>query len=136
MYERMLDKQEVPSYENMCSICGRTSKLFQALNSFLLDNYNTTQEIRFPYGKEYGWGVSHRKGKKLICDVFAEADAFTVMMRLSNEQYDKVYEDVQEDTKKLIDNKYPCGGGGWIHFRVLSDKHLQDVKLLLSVKFK
>lgn len=136
MYERMLNKQEVPSYENMCLNCGKTSKLFQALNTFLLDNYNTTQEIRFPYGKEYGWGVSHRKGKKLICDVFAEADAFTVMMRLSIEQYDKVYEDVQEDTKKLIDNKYPCSGGGWIHFRVLSDKHLQDVKLLLSVKFK
>lgn len=80
--------------------------------------------------------VSHRKGKKLICDVFVEADAFTVMIRLSNEQYDKVYEYVQEDTKKLIDNKYPCGGGGWIHFRILSDEHLQDAKLLLSVKFK
>lgn len=54
MYERMLDKQEVPSYENMYSYCGRTSRLFRTLNSFLLDNFNTTQEIRFPYGKEYG----------------------------------------------------------------------------------
>lgn len=136
MYERMLNKQEIPSYDDMCSYCGNTSKLFQSLNSFLSDQYRTTQEIRFPYAKAYGWGVTHRKGKKLICDVFAEADAFTVMLRLSNEQFEELYKDVQEDTKKLIDDKYPCGGGGWIHFRILSNEHLQDVELLLSAKCK
>lgn len=136
MYERMLNKQAIPTYEELCSYCGSTSELFQSLHSFLAEHYTTMQEICFPYGKEYGWGVTHRKGKKLICDVFAEADAFTVMLRLSNEKFDGLYNDVQEDTKKLIDNKYPCGGGGWIHFRILSNEQLQDVKLLLSAKCK
>ena len=136
MYERMLNKQEVPTYETLCDYCGHTSLLFHALHSFLSDTFQTTQEIRFPYGKAYGWGVSHRKGKKLICDVFAEADSFTVMLRLTNEQFKHAYEAVQASTRTLIDNKYPCGGGGWIHYRILTEADLKDVELLLTMKCK
>lgn len=101
MYERMLNKLERPSSSDLNLYCGSKSELFQSLNSFLSDNYKTSQEIHFPYGKKYGWCVTHWKGKKLICDVFAEAEAFTVMMRLSNWQFDDVYEDLQVHTKKL-----------------------------------
>lgn len=134
MYERMLNKQEIPSYETMCAYCGEVSGLFQELNSFLSENGKTAQEIRFPYGKDYGWGVTHRKGRKLVCDIFAEAHGFTVMLRLSNEQFDQVYEEVGEKTKRLIDDKYPCSGGGWIHFRIRSEEDLHEVKRLLLVK--
>lgn len=80
--------------------------------------------MRFPYGKKYGWCVTHRKGQKLICDVFAEAEAFTVMIRLLNQQFDKIYNTVQSETRQIIDNKYPCSNGGWIHYRVLTKEHL------------
>lgn len=136
MYERMLNKLEKPSNEDLNTYCGSKSKLFQSLNSFLSNNYNTSQEIRFPYGSKYGWCITHRKGKKLICDVFAEADSFTVMIRLSNQQFDKVYDELQEDTKQIIDNKYPCSDGGWIHYRILNEANLKDIEVLLSVKNK
>ena len=45
--------------------------------------------------------------KKLICNVFAENDAFTVMIRLSNEQFLSLYDRMGEETRKCIDNKYP-----------------------------
>ena len=35
---------------------------------------------------------------------------------------------------QYIDNKYPCGNGGWVHYRVLSEEDLDDAKLLLSAK--
>ena len=134
MYERLLNKQNVPTYEELAAYCGESGALFRKLNEQLSQLYGTTQEIRFPYGNKYGWGVSHRKKKKLICDVFAEAGAFTVMLRLSNQQFDAVYDQMLPYTQNYIDNKYPCGEGGWIHYRVLDEAHLEDVLRLLAVK--
>ena len=136
MYERMLNKQVIPTKEELELYCGKTSKLFQSLNSFLSTTYKTTQEIRFPYGKEYGWGITHRKGKKLICDIFVEVEAFTIMLRLSNQQFEEVYNLVQVDTQKIIDNKYPCSNGGWIHYRVVSKEDIKDIEIVLSTKCK
>ena len=134
MYERLLNKQVVPTFEELVAYCGENGALFQKLNEQLSQLYGTAQEIRFPYGNHYGWGVAHRKKKKLICDVFAEAEAFTVMLRLSNRQFDSVYEQLQAYTQNYIDNKYPCGEGGWIHYRVLNEEHFNDIMQLLAVK--
>ena len=134
MYERLLNKQVVPTFEELVAYCGENGALFQKLNEQLSQLHGTEQEIRFPYGNHYGWGVAHRKKKKLICDIFAEAGAFTVMLRLSNRQFDSVYEQLQAYTQNYIDNKYPCGEGGWIHYRVLNEEHFNDIMQLLAVK--
>lgn len=134
MYERMLNKQIKPNAHDFITYCGQMGTFFQSLNSFLSDQYKTTQEIRFPYGNNYGWCITHRKGKKLICDIFAEADAFTIMLRLSDEQYQETYETLQPNTKQLIDQRYPCGNGGWIHYRVATNEDVSDIETLLSIK--
>lgn len=56
------------------------------------------------------------------------------MIRLSNQQFDKVYDTLQLETKQIVDDKYPCNNGGWIHYRVLTEAHLGDIKILLSEK--
>ena len=69
-----------------------------------------------------------------MCNIFAEAGAFTVMMRLTDAQYETVYESLKKYTREHIDNKYPCGDGGWIHYRVTCQEHYEDIKKLLEVK--
>lgn len=134
MYERMLNKQVVPDIEEMSAYCGENAELFALLNEWLGNKYNTEQKIVFPYGNNYGWGIAHKKKKKLLCNIFAENGSFTVMMRLSDRQYESVYEDMQKYTQEYIDNKYPCGDGGWIHYRVICKEHFDDIKKLLDVK--
>ena len=134
MYERMLDKQTVPTIQEMIDYCGENSELFSELNEWLTKVYSTEQQVAFPYGNRYGWGIAHRKKKKLLCNIFAEKNAFTVMLRLTNKQYESVYGRLQDYTKEYIDNKYPCSDGGWIHYRITHKEHLDDIKLLLSVK--
>lgn len=56
------------------------------------------------------------------------------MMRLSDRQYKSVYGQLQKYTRDYIDNRYPCGDGGWIHYRVTREEHFDDIKTLLSVK--
>lgn len=134
MYERMLNKQETPTAADMAAYCGESAQLFTALNEWLGETCGTAQVVTFPYGNRYGWGIAHRIKKKLICNIFAERDAFTVMMRLSNLEFASVYENVRKYTQEYIDHKYPCSDGGWIHYRVTCQEHLDDIKKLLTVK--
>lgn len=134
MYERILNKQAKPTIEEMTDFCGENSERFSLLNEWLVSVFNTEQEIVFPYGNKYGWGVAHKKKAKLICNVFAEDNAFTVMMRLSDRQYKSVYNQLHKYTQECIDNRYPCGNGGWIHYRITCNEHFDDIKTLLSVK--
>ncbi len=134
MYERMLNKHTAPDVEEMTAYCGQSGELFTLLNNWLYDHYATEQKIVFPYGNQYGWGIAHKRKKKLVCNIFAENHSFTVMLRLSNRQFELAYGDVQEYTQKYIDKKYPCGDGGWIHYRVTSKEHLADIEKLLAVK--
>lgn len=134
MYERMLDKTAVPTIEELTAYCGETAELFARLNDWLSETCGTAQEVVFPYGNKYGWGVAHKKKGKLICNLFAERGAFTVMLRLPDAQFDSVYGKVGAYTRQYIDNKYPCGDGGWIHYRVTCEEHFNDMKTLMKVK--
>ncbi len=134
MYERLLDASIRPSADDLARYCGENQARFAALNDLLSARYQTTQEIRFPYGKRYGWCVTHRHSKKLVCDVFAEAGAFCVMLRLTNAQFALAYPSLSANMQICIDNRYPCGDGGWIHARVKNDDDLRDVSILLDFK--
>lgn len=134
MYERMLNKQVAPSIADLTAYCGENAELFALMNEWLSQTYGTVQTIVFPYGNQYGWGVAHRKKKKLICNVFAENNAFTVMVRLSDKQFEAVYSQVGRDTQDCIANRYLCGDGGWIHYRVTDREHFHDIQKLLTVK--
>lgn len=134
MYERMLNKQVVPTVEEMTAYCGENAELFTQLNKWLSNEFFTEQKIVFPYGNRYGWGIAHRKKQKLLCNIFAEDNAFTVMVRLSHVQFESIYGNMQKYTQKYIDDKYSCGDGGWIHYRVTCKEHLDDIKKILAVK--
>ncbi len=111
MYERMLDKQTTPTVEEMTQLCGENGERFSALNDWLASALNTEQKVVFPYGNRYGWGIAHKRKGRLICNVFAENNAFTVMMRLSDKQFQTVYDRLLKETQNQIDNRYPCGDG-------------------------
>ncbi|MGN0395508.1 MAG: DUF3788 family protein [Coprococcus sp.] len=134
MYERMLNKQEVPTREDMSAFCGDMADDFMNLNIWLSENGETNQKLTFPYGNNYGWAITHRKGQKLICQIFPEKEAFTVMIRLTNKQFDSIYDRMGTGTKELIDNKYPCNDGGWIHCRIVNQQQIRDIHILLAVK--
>lgn len=134
MYERMLNKKVEPTVEEMTAYCAQNAELFTQLNEWLSQTYGTVQKVTFPYGNHYGWGIAHRKKQKLLCNIFAEDNAFTVMMRLSDEQYHTVYSQLQKYTQDYIDNKYPCGNGGWLQYRITSREHYNDIQKLLTVR--
>lgn len=130
----MLNKQIVPTIQEMTEYCGENAERFSMINNWLTSVFHTEQKVVFPYGNRYGWGIGHYVKKKLICNIFAEVDAFTVMIRLTNLQYEMIYGEVKKRTQEYIDNKYPCDDGGWIHYRVICQEDYGDIVKLLEAK--
>ncbi len=132
MSERMLDKSVNPQYSDLVGFCGTQGEMFDRFNDWVRTKFKTDAEIKFPYGNSYGWCVSHHKKSKLVCNVFPEKDAFSVMVRKTNKQFSEVYDKVSEQAKEVIDNKYPCNDGGWIHLRVTDEASYADIVKIME----
>lgn len=134
VYERMLDKQVVPSFDEMISYCGEVGVLWVKLDEYLKDKLGMKGCIRFPYGNKYGWSVKYSLKSKHICDVFAENGAFMVLIRITNDAMEPIYNELSDYAKAVWDDKYPCGSGGWMNCRVTGNDQLQDLMKIIEMK--
>ena len=134
MYERLLDKTISPTFDDLIAYSTESGILWLELDKHMRDIFSAQRQIRFPYGNKYGWSCKYSLKSKHICDIFAENGAFALHFRISNQQLDSVYDDLAEYAQDICDHKYPCDGGGWLTYRVLSQSHISDAKKLLSAK--
>jgi len=140
MYERMLNKEIVPTEETIKKYIG--IKAFENINkikSAMEKKQKINMELRFPYGNKYGWGyrISDEKSKYLF-DIFFEKGSINIMLKtvIKKGNEIEIYNKLSEEGKNYWENRYPCGNGGWIHYRVINKKHLKDIGLFLSIKTK
>ena len=54
MYERMLNKQVVPTVEEMMRYCAENAECFSVINDWLTTAFRIEQKVVFPYGNKYG----------------------------------------------------------------------------------
>ena len=138
MYERLLDKNTEPTLEDIHEALGNEAvKLLEQFEEFLRNNYDLSSEIRFPFGNEYGWGTKYSHKSKHLCYLFFEKGAFTVTIQLGKNELSKLHERLpflSPKANELWTNRYPCGDGGWIHYRVLNQVELKDVEELICIR--
>lgn len=136
----MLNKEIMPSIEEMENVIGNDRvQIFEELDEFLRNSYEIISEIRFPFGNHYGWGVKYSHKTKHLCYVFPEAGAFTVTIQIGGKEVQKLLDNLDALLPKTRENwekRYPCGSGGWMHYKILSEKELNDVKELIRIKKK
>lgn len=141
MYERMADKEHQPEIHKIRQYIGETScKFLQEFENQLQAKYDLNRELRYPFGKSYGWGFKYSHKSKHLCYLFFEKEAVTVTLQIGDREVDslnRILQTLSETTVSLWENRYPCGeNGGWIHLRILSKNDLTDVIKLIEVKKK
>ena len=134
MYERMLEKQGTPAFNDLIRYSGESGALWQTLDKHLKVEYSATKQVRYPYGKKHGWAAKYSIKNKYVCDIFAENGAFTALIQISDKAMDTIYDELSTYAKNLWEAKTPCANGGWISFRVLDNDQLQDLKKILHAK--
>ena len=137
----MLDKNVIPDEIAIQEYLGRLShECLTAFENRLEANYQLTKELKFPFGKNYGWGYKYSHRSSHLCYIFFEKGAFTVTLQIGDKQVNSVEEilpSLDPKTRDLWKNRYSCGEhGGWIHYRVLADEELDDILKLLFIRKK
>ena len=140
-YARMLDKSSEPGPGAIARHMGSDAiARLEKLKALLGERYALSRELRFPFGKDYGWGYKFNHGKKHLLYAFFETGAFTCTFQINDASVDAVEASMNSflpRTRETWDNRYPCGKrGGWLHYRVLKDEELGDVITLLAIRIK
>ncbi len=141
MYERLLDKKNEPSIEQISEYLGSENyNLLLTLETYLQSQYDLKKELRFPFGNSYGWGYKYSHKSSHLCYAFFEKGAFTVTFQIGNKQapcVERTLGEFSDKARELWDNRYPCGEyGGWIHYRVTNNEDLPDIYRFVCAKKK
>jgi len=139
LYERLLNKNEVPDETMIAEHMGRSSnERLDALECTLKKNYQLSKELKFPFGSDYGWGYKYGHRSSHLCYVFFERGSFTVTLQIGDKLVplaESILPSLLPKTRELWEKRYPCGErGGWVHYRVLTDEELDDVVKLIAVR--
>lgn len=136
----MLDKSQRPSKEEIKKEIGKIHAEYMDLfESFLNDNYDLITELKFPFGNKYGWSYKYSHKNKHSCYLFFEGKAFTICIQIGKNELNKIndiFETFLPRTKEVWKNRYPCGDGGWMYYRILKKEELDDVIKLITTKKK
>lgn len=138
MYERILDKGNPPTEEQIKSHIGEESlRLLERMEYVLRERYSLVRELKFPFGDSYGWGYKYSHGKKHLFYLFFENGAVTATLQIGGKEMEKLESSLQSflpKTQALWASRYPCGSGGWVHYRAEGDAELADVLALIAIK--
>ncbi|MDR1695091.1 MAG: DUF3788 domain-containing protein [Endomicrobium sp.] len=140
MYERLLNKDITPDASQIAAHIGKQGGiLLNKLEKSLNEKYDIVRELKFPFGNSYDWGFKYSHKNKYLCYVFFEKNAITVTVSIGNGEVSKLNGQLNgflPKTKKLWDERYPCGKGGWVNYRALTDNELTDILKLIEIKKK
>jgi hypothetical protein len=137
-YERLLDKSNRPTNQDILDTVGEKSDLWLSILQFIEDNYEFNKEFAF-FSKNYGWTVRYRRGKKTLISCFPEKGAFSVLLVLGQVEADKVEqirELLNESFLTVFDQTEQLRDGRWMWIRILNQEDLESLIKVIQVKRK
>ena len=105
MYDRLLDKNIIPTMEEFISHIGFCKDLYRNIELFITSELNAEKKLGFSSDKNArGWGVSFKNKSKFFGTIIGEKNAFTVVMRLTDDQIEAAYDEVLPYTQECLNN--------------------------------
>lgn len=138
--QRMLDGAEEPNAGSVEQWIGaRNYKRWTRLLEFIDENYPGVFTPDWIFGgKKYGWGLRFKKSKS-FCTLIPERNRLVVQIVFGGEERAKAEEILSELSPGVRDaytNATTYHDGKWLAVAVDSDKVMDDIERLLTVKRK
>lgn len=135
-YERLLDKSNKPTNDEIKKWLGETVDLWDAAHDFIYQNYDFTKDVAF-FSKNYGWTVRYRKAKKTLASFFPERLAFSILLVLGKDEAEKVNlirSELNDNFLNVFDNTEQLHDGRWLWIRILNQDDLGTLIKVLLIK--
>lgn len=120
-------KEEIISFSNL-------KKEFLKLDDMLNEDY--ILEYVIINSKAEGWGINYRVGKNSLCYIHPEKNSLFIAFQIKEEKIEKIKNKLSDYALNVWDNRYPCGKGGWMWYRLTNFTQLEELKLLFNHKIK
>ncbi|MEO1772268.1 DUF3788 family protein [Candidatus Enterococcus ferrettii] len=137
--KHLSNKKQRPTEEQIQMFIGKLA--LQQLEQFedaLQKRYDLQRELRFPFGKQEGWGYRYAHKKSLLCYLFFEEGGIACTLSINDKGASKVeaiLAQLQPQMQRLWKERYPCGEqGGWLHPKIRTEQDLTDILSLIAIK--
>ncbi|KAB3538571.1 DUF3788 family protein [Alkaliphilus pronyensis] len=139
-YSRMLNERIKPTEDIMRKFIelSQVIELWDKLIGNIESSYNLEKYIKYG-GKNYGWELQYKKGRRTIISIHPERRAFTILFtfgRKELEGFNLVKNKISKKTLELVNNTRQYHDGKWIWLRVTDSTKLNDALVLLETKKK
>jgi hypothetical protein len=105
------------------------------LIQYIRTNYPSDEDLKFMYGKNYGWAWRFRIRGKLLTSVYPTHEGFTVQINLSPHTVEKAqHMELGNNVQGAIARVFPHPEGCWVFVPVGLADDIGDIHKLLALR--
>ncbi len=131
------DKNKEPSDKDIIKAIGPMAPVWNELISFIRGNFAVDEDLKFLYGKKYGWALRFRIKGKLLTSLYPTAGGFTVQIILDKDAVETALRsELSKNARHAINRANPYPEGRWLFIPVETDLDIKSIQFLLSLKRK
>jgi hypothetical protein len=124
-----------PSEREISKALGSTLESWNELSRWLAQTLRAKRELRYMYGKKYGWALRFQNGGRLLCALYPTQSGFTVQVILNQNALEQVTQiTLSNNVKQAIDRAHLYAEGKWLFIPFHSEPDMATIKQLLMLK--
>jgi len=130
-----IEKGCAPSEVEISKALGPTLESWKELSRWLAQTLRAQRELRYMYGKKYGWALRFQIGGRLLCALYPTQSGFTVQVILNQRALEQVTQfTLSNNVKQAIDRAHLYAEGKWLFIPFQSEPDMATIKQLLMLK--
>ncbi|HUI53544.1 MAG TPA: DUF3788 family protein [Bryobacteraceae bacterium] len=129
------EKNHQPTQTDIVEVLGAMLQPWQALVQHIRATYHGQEDLKFCYGKRYGWALRFRIKGSLLTALYPARNGFVVQIILSRLALEQAQALTLGDAaRQSIARAKPYPEGKWLFIPVQSEQDFRDVQSLLALK--
>ncbi len=129
------DKKVAPSEKEIETLLGKVLLSWNRLIKTLRDKYSLQEELKYCYGKKYGWAYQFRHNGKLIVSLYPNKGYFVAQLIVSRKNLEEAAQlDLHRNAQAAIESATEYTEGKWLFIQVKAKDDLEDVLELVERK--
>ena len=124
-----------PRVQKSSVLSGRTWKLWSALLEHIRGGGPLEEELKFMYGRKYGWALRLRRKGNLLTALYPTENGFTVQLVLNPGAIERLQQmKFGKNVQQALARAHPYQEGRWLFIPIESESDMADVERLMALK--
>ncbi len=130
-----IDRALRPTEAELAAVLGGAFGRWKELAEHVRKTQGVAEELKYLYGKTYGWGLQFRGRGKVLLSLFPNDQYFVALIILGVEELSEADElDLHIHAREAIAAANLYAEGKWLFITVRNKDDLNDVRSLLEIR--